>query len=146
MLERAKILIKEKIKEHKKVLRSSDKDACDVKQRLTQLKKAKDEKLHEAKRLTIEKEFIQNKIKNLNSFPREITKNRQGTNLKPRNFKFLQAQLQKDDNDDEIEVENEIEYEQLQPRNSRWSDFSQHPRLIIDDINSDVEDERTSQL
>ncbi len=133
LLERAKIIIKEKLKTHFESGRSNTNDRDVIKERLTELKRVKEEKINEARRLTAQKELLQNKIKNLKTIGIETVKTRQGTNLKPRNFKFLRGQL-----DSQSRDHNEIDNLESQPRNSGWSDLYRKGN-VVEEINSDLE-------
>jgi hypothetical protein len=108
------------------------------------LKKAKEEKIHEAHRLTVQKEHLQNKIKNFKN-SRGIGENilaRQGTYLKPRNFHILKAHLNSElDNTNNQDC---TDQENPHQRNSNWTNNKHNLHNVIDNIDSDVED--TSQM
>jgi len=97
------------------------------------LKRVKEEKIDEARRLTAQKELLQNKIKNLKSFRIEPVKTRQGTNLKPRNFQFLRGQF-----DSHSMEHNAIDNVASQPRNSGWSNLFRKGN-VVEEIDSDIE-------
>jgi len=119
-------------------------DRSIIKERLTELKKAKEEKIQEVTRLTVEKEHLQNKIRNFKN-SRGIGQNisgRQGTYFKPRNFQILKTYLNSEiglkDNYDNYNQENHNQ------RNSNWADPKYNLHNVIENIDSDIEE--TSQM
>ncbi len=128
----------------KKQTDSSLDDRSRIKERLTELKKAKEDKIQEVTRLTVQKQHLQNKIKIFKN-SRGIGENnlgRQGTYLKPRNFQLLKAHL-----NSEIGLKNNQDnYDQEYPqqRISNWADPKFNLHNVIENIDSDVED--TSQM